>query len=132
MCRAGKTHIVLQGTDRALRIGAPDHLFSSAQMSLDDARSEGLACRDSMRDMDRFELRPLGDALELRGGKLKEPMVLREADAEQRAIHLIGFLSQRDASVLRILDAAGTVVAKKEFRLYPLATGAVGGLAGPS
>jgi hypothetical protein len=36
-----------------------------------------------------------------------------------------------DGSVLRILDAAGTVVATKEFRKNPIATSAVGGLAGP-
>jgi len=75
-----------------------------------------------MRDMDKFELRPLGDALELRGGKLKEPMVFRESDAEQRAIHLIGFLSQRDGSFLRIFDAVGAVVATKEFRENRFAT----------
>ena len=84
-----------------------------------------------MRDMDKFELRPLEDGLELRGGELKEPMVFRESDAEQRAIHLVGFLSQREGSVLCFLDASGAVVATKEFRENPIATSAVGGLAGP-
>jgi|KBSMisStaDraftv2_1062788.scaffolds.fasta_scaffold18107_4 hypothetical protein len=68
-----------------------------------------------MRDMDKFELRPLGDALELRGGKLEKPMVFREADSEQRAINLVGFLSQSDGGFLRIFDAVGAVVATKEF-----------------
>jgi hypothetical protein len=72
--------------------------------------------------MDKFELRPLETGVELRGGKLEAPMVFREADAEQRAIHLVGFLSQRDGSILRILDAAGTVVATKEFGENPLST----------
>jgi len=81
-----------------------------------------------MWSMDKFELRPLGDGLELRGGKLEEPMVFREADAEQRAIHLVGFLSQRDGSFLRILDEAGLVVATKEFRENPIATSAISGV----
>ena len=59
-------------------------------------------------------------------------MVFREADAEQRAIQLVGFLSQREGAVVRILDAAGAVVATKEFRANPISTGSVGGLAGPS
>jgi hypothetical protein len=85
-----------------------------------------------MRGMDTFELRPLQDGLELRGGKLEEPMLFCEADAEQRAIHLVGFLSQRDGGFLRILDAVGAVVATKEFRENPIATSAVAGPAGPS
>ena len=85
-----------------------------------------------MSGMEKFELRPLENGMELHGGRLEKPMVFRETDAEQRAIHLVGFLSQRDGALLRILDAAGAVVTTKEFRDNPIATGAVGGLAGPN
>lgn len=78
-----------------------------------------------MTGMDIFELRPLETGVELSGGKLEAPMVFCEADAEQRAINLVGFLSQRDGGVLRILDASGVVVATKEFRENPLATSAL-------
>jgi hypothetical protein len=44
--------------------------------------------------MDKFELRPLESGLELSGRKLEGSLVFREPDAEQRAIHMIGFLSQ--------------------------------------
>jgi hypothetical protein len=65
--------------------------------------------------------------MELSGGKLEQPMVFREADSEQRAIHLVGFLSQRDGGFLRIFDTSGTVVATKEFRENAIATGGIGG-----
>ena len=86
-----------------------------------------------MKGRDKFELRPVEDGLELQGGRLTEPLLFREAaDAEQQAIHLVGFMSQRDGAVLRILDEAGAIVATKEFRENPVSPGAVGGLAGPS
>jgi hypothetical protein len=78
--------------------------------------------------MDKFELRPVPEGMELSGGKLEQPMVFREADSEQRAINVVGFLSQRDGGFLRIFEAAGTVVATKEFRENPIATSAVGGM----
>ena len=78
-----------------------------------------------MPGMHKFELRPKENGMELRGGKLEEPMVFRETDAEQQAIHLVGFLSQGDGGVLRILDANGAVVATKEFRDNPIATAPV-------
>ncbi len=56
-------------------------------------------------------------------------MVFREAAAEQRAIKLAGFLSQRDGGVLRVLDEAGVVVATKEFRDNGLATSPTDGSA---
>jgi hypothetical protein len=78
--------------------------------------------------MHKYELRPVQEGMELSGGKLEQPMVFREADSEQRAINLVGFLSQRDGGFLRIFDGAGTVVATKEFRENPIATSAVRGL----
>ncbi len=82
--------------------------------------------------MDKFDLRTLPDGVELSGGKLEGPMVFTEADAQQRAINLVGFLSQRDGSVLRFFDDSGVVVATKEFREGPVVASAVGGLAGPT
>ena len=80
-----------------------------------------------MGRMDKFELRPVEEGMELSGGKLEQPMVFREADSEQRAIHLVGILSQREGGFLRIFDTAGAVVATKEFRENPVATSAIGG-----
>ena len=79
--------------------------------------------------MNKFDLRPVEDGVELRGGPLEGPMVFREAAAEQRAIKLAGFLSQRDGGVLRVLDQAGVVVATKEFRDNGLATSTTDGTA---
>jgi hypothetical protein len=45
---------------------------------------------------------------------------------EQRAIHLAGFLSQRDGGCLRIFDAEGAVVVTKEFRENLLSTRLMG------
>ncbi len=82
-----------------------------------------------MRGMNKFDLRPVEGGVELRGGQLEEPMVFREADGEQRAIKLAGFLSQRDGGVLRVLDEAGVVVATTEFRDNGLATSPTDGTA---
>jgi hypothetical protein len=41
-----------------------------------------------------FELRPVPDGFELRGGQLTETMVFRE-DEPRPAVHLVGFLSQK-------------------------------------
>ncbi|MGI8957342.1 MAG: hypothetical protein ACR2II_10580 [Chthoniobacterales bacterium] len=79
--------------------------------------------------MNKFDLRPVEDGVGLRGGQLEGPMVFREADAEQRAIKLAGFLSQRDGGVLRVLDEAGVVVATKELRDNGLATSRTDGTA---
>ncbi len=57
--------------------------------------------------MNKFDLRPVEGGVELRGGQLEGPMVFRETDGEQRAINLVGFLSQREADVLRVLDESG-------------------------
>ena len=54
--------------------------------------------------------------------KTRKPLVFRGADPEQGAINLVGFVSQRDGAFLRIVNAAGAVVATKEFREDLLAT----------
>lgn len=54
------------------------------------AVGDRVACRGSMRGMNKFDLRPVEGGVELRGGQLEEPMVFREADGEQRAIKLAG------------------------------------------
>jgi len=81
--------------------------------------------------MHTFELRPVPSGFELRGGQLTEPMVFRE-DEPRPAVHLAGFLSQRDGGELRIFNAAGEVIVTRRYEAQMPMTGAVGGLYGPS
>jgi hypothetical protein len=78
--------------------------------------------------VDVFELRPVADGLELSGGELKEP--LKYPDRES-AIRLVGFLSQRRGSELRIFDATGALLETQRREPTTIMEGAVGGLAGP-
>ncbi len=101
--------------------------WCSAEMP-DEIQAESLARRGSILAMNKFDLRPVeGGGVELSGGKLDEPMVFREADAEQRAINLAGFMSQQDGGVVRVLDERGSLVATKEFRDNGLATSRMDG-----
>jgi hypothetical protein len=78
-----------------------------------------------------FDLRAVTDGYELRGGPLDAPMIYREKEARS-AVHLVGFLSQKSGSELRIFDAEGELANTRHFRpVLPLA-GAVGGLQGPA
>jgi hypothetical protein len=62
---------------------------------------------------------------------LPEPMVFR--DIEPRlAVHLVGFLSQKLGSELRILSATGEVIEVRRFEPVVSIPGAVGGLRGPT
>jgi hypothetical protein len=82
--------------------------------------------------MDEFALRPVEKGFELSGGKLEQPMAFRERDAQVRAIQFVGYLSQKNGSALRILNAEGSLVRERHFEgVIPL-EGAVGGLPGPS
>lgn len=81
--------------------------------------------------VDSYELRSIEGGFELSGGKLNEPMIYREPEPSP-AIHLVGFLSQRDGSELRVLDRAGHLIHTRRFQATMVMHGAVGGLAGPS
>lgn len=83
------------------------------------------------RPLDTYELRVVERGFELRGGKLEEPMVYRENEPAP-AIHLVGFLSQRDGSQLRVFDRSGQLIQTRLFQATMVMPGAVGGLAGPS
>jgi hypothetical protein len=80
--------------------------------------------------MHSFELRPVSLGFELRGGQLTEPMVFREEEPRP-GIHLVGFLSQKEGSELRVFDAAGEVVCTRRHEPVMPREGAVGGLRGP-
>lgn len=81
--------------------------------------------------MHAFELRPVENGYELRGGQLPDPMVFRDPEPRP-AVHLVGFLSQKLGSELRIFDAAGQVVEARRYEPVVPLPGAVGGLHGPS
>src|SRR6267143_2967412 len=60
-----------------------------------------------------FELRPVENGFELRGGELPEPMIFRDVEPRP-AVHLVGFLSQKRGSKLRIFNAEGEVIEKRQ------------------
>ena len=78
-----------------------------------------------------FELQPVPDGFELRGGQLTETMVFCE-DEPRPAVHLVGFLSQKDGGELRIFNGAGEVIMTRRYEAVIPTGGAVGGLHGPS
>lgn len=80
--------------------------------------------------MHMFELRPVPDGFELRGGPLTETMVFWE-DEPRPAVHLVGFLSQQDGGELRIFNADGEVIVTRRYEAVIPMDGAVGGLHGP-
>jgi len=82
------------------------------------------------RECTRFELRLVENGFELRGGPLQEPLVFHEIDPRP-AVHLVRFLSQKDGSVLRVLNAIGEVVHARRFEPVIPLRGSVGGLHGP-
>lgn len=84
-----------------------------------------------LQKMHTFELRPVENGFELRGGQLSEAMVFREAEPRP-AIHLVGFLSQKIGSELCIFDQAGEVIETRSFEPVLPMPCAVGGLQGPS
>jgi hypothetical protein len=81
--------------------------------------------------MHTFDLRPVANGFELCGGPLPEPMVFRDAEPRP-AVHLVGFLSQKIGSELRIFDADGDVIEARRFEPILPMPGAVGGLQGPT
>ena len=80
--------------------------------------------------MHTFELRPVENGFELRGGSLPEPMVFRDIEPRP-AIHLVGYLSQLYGSELLVFNAAGEVIEARRFEPVVPMPGAVGGLQGP-
>lgn len=64
--------------------------------------------------MHLFEVRPVPGGFQLRGGQLTESMVFRE-DEPRPAVHLAGFLSQKEGGELRILSAVGQLVATRRY-----------------
>lgn len=82
------------------------------------------------RPRDFYELRAIGRGFELRGGKLRMPMFYRETEPAP-AIHLVGFLSQRDGSVLRVFDRVGQLIETRRFQPTIIMHGVIGGLEGP-
>ncbi len=81
--------------------------------------------------MDTYELRTIDGGFELVGGKLETPLLYLEAEPAP-AIHLVGFLSQRDGSELRVFDRDGGLIQTRCFQSTIIMPGAVGGLAGPN
>jgi hypothetical protein len=84
----------------------------------------------STAKMHTFELRPVENGFELRGGPLSEPMIFRDVEPRP-AVHLVGYLSQKLGSELRIFNAAGEVIQTRRFEPVLPIQGAVGGLHGP-
>jgi hypothetical protein len=100
-------------------------VFAGSQ-SLELSNVRVIAC-----GMDVYELRTIERGFRLSGGKLNEPLVYRENEPAP-AIHLVGFLSQRDGSELRVFDRNGGLIQARCFQSTIVMPGAVGGLAGPN
>jgi hypothetical protein len=81
--------------------------------------------------MDSFELRRSGEDLHLSGGSFHKPLIYPAANPEA-PIRLVGFLSQRHGSVLRVFNTAGELVEIQRRPGTVVIRTAVGGLAGPS
>jgi hypothetical protein len=81
--------------------------------------------------MHAFELRPIEHGFELRGGQLPEPMIFRDTSPTP-AVHLVGFLSQKIGSELRVFNATGEVIRTRHYQPVVPISGAVGGLHGPA
>ena len=81
--------------------------------------------------MHTLELRPVDNGFELRGGQLSEPMVFRDIEPRP-AVHLVGFLSQKLGSELRIFNAADEVIQTRRYEAVLPIPDAVGGLKGPT
>lgn len=81
--------------------------------------------------MDAYKLRSIESGFELSGGKLGQPLIYRENEPAP-AIHLVGFLSQRDGGELRMFDRDGVLVQTRFFQATIFMPGAVGGLIGPN
>ena len=78
--------------------------------------------------MQIFELHALEDDFELSGGQLQAPMLFHGEESRD-AIHLAGFLSQKEGGVLRIFNALGELIETR--RVKPnLSTPNIGGLHG--
>lgn len=80
--------------------------------------------------MHTFEIRPVASGFELRGGQLTKPMVFHEREPRP-AVHLAGFLSQKDGGELRIFNAAEEVTMTRHYESQRPISNAVGGLHGP-
>jgi hypothetical protein len=80
--------------------------------------------------MDEFELRPVEEGFKLTGGQLLGSMIFSGAEPD-RAIHLVGFLSRKDGSILRIFDGEGQQIEKRRYEGTGLRPEAIGGLTGP-
>lgn len=106
---------------------------NASQFSIRDWPSEvdQIQIKGHSEQMHAFELRPVENGYELRGGQLLEPMVFLEHEPRP-AVHLVGFLSQKLGSELRIFDAAGQVTETRRYEPVLPIPGAVGGLHGPA
>jgi hypothetical protein len=78
-----------------------------------------------------YKLRPVDGKLELSGGQLDETLKYPVDDLEG-ARRVVGFLSQRQGSVLQIYDVRGTLIETQQREPVMPMENAVGGLAGPS
>jgi hypothetical protein len=77
-----------------------------------------------------FELRETESGLRLSGGQLEDGLNYPASD-KQQAIGVVGFLSQRDGSILRLFDSADNVIETQRREATIFMKGAVGGLEGP-
>jgi hypothetical protein len=71
----------------------------------------------------QFEFRPAGHEFVLSGGQLEQPLRYSEKES---ALHVVGFLSQRDGSELRIFDAAGNLLETQTREPTAFIQGSVG------
>jgi hypothetical protein len=79
--------------------------------------------------VEEYELRPVDERLELTGGMLKETLRFPAEDRDA-AVRVVGSLSQRAGSVLRIFDTDGNEVETQRRDATVVLPGAVGGLTG--
>jgi hypothetical protein len=79
-----------------------------------------------------FELRETENGFALSGGQLESPLLYREQDPDA-AIRLVGFLSQREGSDLRIHASNGRITTQRREPAMPFDKNSLGeGLRGQS
>ena len=79
--------------------------------------------------MHEFALRVIKSGIELSGGQLKGSLVFPKWKPE-RALRLVGFLSQKVGSLMRIFNVEGKLIKERRFEADTPTANAIGGIRG--
>ncbi len=79
-----------------------------------------------------FQLRPKDGFFTLTGGQLAGEAWRFPEPGPDQGVRIVGFLSQKLGSTLRIFDKQGNEVTRRKFEPLSPLEGAIGGLVGPT